>query len=241
MLEQPIVQCDQEFLTNPKRYRMYWARNYIGWPTFSAFQPNETHRTFAKWESLGKIFWHVTQNVDGLLTKAGCELLSELHGCSARVVCIDCGLKGLTRHDLQEMIRKQNPEWTAQSNIINPDADMYLTEEQLGDFKPPRCPQCSGRVKPDVVFFGDNVDRRLVTFINDQLSKSDALLVGGSSLEVMSSYRFILAAQKLQLPIAIVNIGRTRGDHAAQLKISTRCGSILPEIRIDAQQHQIHR
>ncbi len=84
-----------------------------------------------------------------------------------------------------------------------------------------------------MTFFGDNVDRRLVAFIKDQLSKSDSLLVAGSSLEVMSSYRFILAAQQYQLPIAIVNIGRTRGDHAAQLKISTRCGSILPHIRIE--------
>jgi NAD-dependent deacetylase sirtuin 4 len=82
-----------------------------------------------------QVFWHVTQNVDSLLTKAGCELLSELHGCSARVVCVDCGYKGLTREQLQEIIAKDNPAWTAQSNTINPDADVYLTEEQLGDFK----------------------------------------------------------------------------------------------------------
>lgn len=82
-----------------------------------------------------KTFWHVTQNVDSLLTKAGCELLSELHGCSARVVCIDCGLTGLTRHQLQDMIFHDNPKWSAQSNTINPDADMDLNEEQLGDFK----------------------------------------------------------------------------------------------------------
>lgn len=88
-------------------------------------------------------------------------------------------------------------------------------------------------MKPDVVFFGDNVDRRLVAFIKDQLSRCDAVLVAGSSLEVMSSYRFILAAQQFQLPIAIINIGRTRADAAAHLKISTRCGSILPLIRID--------
>lgn len=125
----------QEFLTKPKRYRMYWARNYIGWPTFSSFQPNQTHQTFAKWEKQGRVFWHVTQNVDSLLTKAGCELLSELHGCSARVVCVDCGYKDLTRHQLQTIIAKDNPTWTAHSNTINPDADVYLTEEQLGDFK----------------------------------------------------------------------------------------------------------
>ncbi|CAF0827715.1 unnamed protein product [Adineta steineri] len=223
----------QEFLTNPKRYRMYWARNYVGWPTFSAFQPNQTHKTFANWETQNKVFWHVTQNVDSLLTKAGCELLSELHGCSARVVCVDCGYKGITREQLQEIISKDNPVWTAQSNTINPDADVYLTEEQLSDFKPPRCPQCSGRIRPDVTFFGANVDRGLVNFIKEQLSKSDAVLVAGSSLEVMSSYRFILAAQEFKLPIAIVNIGKTRGDPTAKLKISTRCGSILPLIKIN--------
>lgn len=87
-------------------------------------------------------------------------------------------------------------------------------------------------MKPDVVFFGDNVDRRLVAFIFEQLSKSDAVLVAGSSLEVMSSYRFILDAHKSKKPIAIVNIGRTRGDHMATLKISTRCGSLLPKIQV---------
>jgi NAD+-dependent protein deacetylase sirtuin 4 len=85
-------------------------------------------------------------------------------------------------------------------------------------------------VKPDVTFFGDNVDRQLVAFIKDQLSKSDAVLVAGSSLEVMSSYRFILAAQQWRIPIAMVNIGRSRGDHAAELKVSARCGSILPKV-----------
>ncbi len=89
-------------------------------------------------------------------------------------------------------------------------------------------------MKPDVTFFGDNVDRKLVAFLKEQLSRSDSVLVAGSSVQVMSSYRFILAAQQLKLPIAIVNIGKTRADHAADLKISTRCGSILPFIQINS-------
>lgn len=88
-----------------------------------------------KFVSQIQVFWHVTQNVDSLLTKAGCELLSELHGCSARVVCVDCGYKQFTRDQLQDLIRNDNPAWTAQSNTINPDADVFLTEDQLGDFK----------------------------------------------------------------------------------------------------------
>ncbi|CAF4859701.1 unnamed protein product, partial [Rotaria socialis] len=139
---------------------------------------------------------------------------------------VDCGYKSLTREELQEIILKQNPNWTVQSNTINPDADVHLNEEQLGDLK--------NRVKLDVTIFGDNVDRRLVDFLKEQLSKSDSVLVAGSSLEVMSSYRFILAAQQLKMLIAIFNIGRTRGDHAAQLKISTRCGSILPLLQINS-------
>ena len=88
-----------------------------------------------KFVSQIQVFWHVTQNVDSLLTKSGCELLSELHGCSARVVCVDCGYKQFTRDQLQDLIRNDNPAWTAQSNTINPDADVFLTEDQLGDFK----------------------------------------------------------------------------------------------------------
>ena len=104
-----------------------------------------------------QVFWHVTQNVDSLLTKAGCELLSELHGCSARIVCIDCGLRGLTRDQLQQLIFDDNPTWTAQSNTINPDADVYLTEDQLGDFKV-RSPHslCSMLISP----LFDNSSRR---------------------------------------------------------------------------------
>ena len=82
-----------------------------------------------------------------------------------------------------------------------------------------------------MTFFGDNVDRRLVNFLKEQLNQSDSVLVAGSSLEVMSSYRFILAAQQSQIPIAIVNIGRTRADNVAKLKISTRCGSVLPLVQ----------
>ncbi|CAF0753972.1 unnamed protein product [Didymodactylos carnosus] len=159
-------------------------------------------------------------------------MVNELHGCSARVVCVDCSFNQMSRSDIQTMMKNENPTFTVKSDEVNPDADVYLSPEQLSDFKPPRCPECSGRVKPNVTFFGDNVDRKLVNFLKSQIDDSDSVLVAGSSLEVMSSYRFIIKAKENKLPIAIVNIGKTRGDLDATLKISTKCGSILPQIKV---------
>jgi NAD-dependent SIR2 family protein deacetylase len=57
-----------------------------------------------------------------------------------------------------------------------------------------------------------------------------ALLVLGSSLHVMSGYRFVLRAAKLGVPVAIVNDGPTRGDAQAALKVDGRLGDLLPEL-----------
>ena len=59
---------------------------------------------------------------------------------------------------------------------------------------------------------------------------SDGLLVLGSSLLVFSGYRLVLQTQELGLPIAIVNIGPTRGDSKADIKISTKCGDVIPKL-----------
>lgn len=92
------------------------------------------------------------------------------------------------------------------------------------------CSNCGGILKPDVVFFGDNVPGPRVNLVKENVANSDAVLVLGSSLTVFSSYRIILQADSLNLPIAIVNIGQTRADDLASLKISVKCGDILPKI-----------
>lgn len=98
----------------------------------------------------GKVYHHVTQNVDSLLVKAGCLRLTELHGTSYKVQCMDCDFR-LTRDAMQILIESQNPNWNQKSDDLSPDNDVKLTDEQIKDFKTPTCPKCKNdRLKPQV-------------------------------------------------------------------------------------------
>ncbi|XP_069789827.1 NAD-dependent protein lipoamidase sirtuin-4, mitochondrial isoform X2 [Narcine bancroftii] len=218
-----------EFIHSARSRQRYWARNYVGWPQFSSRQANEAHRALSEWEKVGKLHWLVTQNVDALHTKAGSQHLTELHGCSHRVICLSCG-EMTPRSHLQERFAALNPAWSEEAHGIGADGDVFLTDEQVKHFSIPSCRKCGGILKPDVTFFGDTVNKEKVSFVNDRLAESDAVLVVGSSLQVYSGYRFIIAAYEKLLPIAILNIGASRADKLATLKISGRCGEILPYI-----------
>ena len=74
----------QEFLNNPKKRHRYWARNFAAWPTFSSFKPNISHQIISDMEKYGNLEWLVTQNVDGLHSKAGSVKVTELHGTTSR-------------------------------------------------------------------------------------------------------------------------------------------------------------
>lgn len=139
-----------EFLKSSSRRQRYWARNYASWPIFSSFSPNFTHFTLADWEKRGKIHHHATQNVDSLLIKAGCKRLTELHGTSYKVICLDCDFK-MTRDAMQILTKSLNQNWNITSGQINPDNDVFLSEEQIKTFVLPKCPKCKGdKLKPEV-------------------------------------------------------------------------------------------
>lgn len=103
-------------------------------------------------------------------------------------------------------------------------------------FKVPICDRCSdenrGFFKPDIVYFGDNVPRPRVESVLSQLETSDLLLILGSSLHVYSGYRFVVRASELGKPIAIVNIGPTRGDKHAHVKVDGKCSEALAKLCI---------
>ncbi|XP_007440172.1 NAD-dependent protein lipoamidase sirtuin-4, mitochondrial [Python bivittatus] len=218
-----------EFLRSAAARQKYWARNFVGWPQFSSHQPNVAHRALSNWERQGKLHWLVTQNVDALHTKAGSQRMTELHGCTHRVVCLSCGAR-VSRVQLQEHFEALNPTWTAEAHGVAPDGDVFLPEEQVRHFQVPSCSRCGGVLKPDVTFFGDNVCKEKVDFVYQRLAESDAVLVAGSSLQVFSAYKFALAARDRKLPIAIINIGPTRADSLASLKLNSRCGALLPSV-----------
>lgn len=215
----------QAFRTSPAVYRRYWARAFAGWPRFTAASPGAAHHALARWEDAGRVARLVTQNVDGLHQRAGSRAVIDLHGRLDEVVCLGCGRRR-SRESVQAAMADANPEWRASSTTA-PDGDADIDAAAIESFDPPHCGHCGGLVKPDVVFFGENVPGRRVAEAWDALASADALLVAGSSLMVYSGFRFVKRAHESRVPIAIVNRGRTRADDLAVLKIEGDVGDVL--------------
>jgi len=220
----------QVFVKSAAARRRYWSRSMVGWPRFCLAAPNGTHTSLARLEAAGRINCLITQNVDRLHQAAGSVNVVELHGTNHQVVCIDCGV-GDTRTNYQRRLEGLNPLWSPDVGVaLAPDGDAELEGKGLEDFNVPPCEVCGGRVKPDVVFFGESVPKDRVEVCFDAVAKADALLVVGSSLTVWSGYRFVRAAARQKTPIAAVTIGPTRGDAEIALKVERRLGEVLPKV-----------
>ena len=218
-----------EFTGSADARRRYWARSYVGWRRMAAARPNAGHRAVAELQRAGVIAGIITQNVDGLHQAAGAEAI-ELHGSLARVVCLQCGTR-TTRAELDERLREANGEQGWDETVaaaVKPDGDVELAPEQVARFALVPCATCgSDLLKPDVVFFGENVPKRRVQRCFELVDAATSLLVLGSSLTVMSGLRFVHRARKLPIPVAIVNRGVTRGDPLADLKLDAPLGATL--------------
>ncbi|KAL1301139.1 hypothetical protein AAHE18_18G230800 [Arachis hypogaea] len=234
----------QEFLRSSRARRRYWARSYAGWRRFTAAQPSAAHRALATLEKAGRIDFMITQNVDRLHHRAGSNPL-ELHGTVYTVICIDCG-HSFSRSLFQDQLKEFNPKWAeAIENLDHgdpgsdksfgmkqrPDGDIEIDEKFWEeDFVLPTCQKCNGVLKPEVVFFGDNVPKDRADMAMEASKRCDALLVLGSSLMTFSAFRLVRAAHEAGAATAIVNIGETRADDFVPLKINARLGEILPRV-----------
>ncbi|MCE9666502.1 NAD-dependent protein deacetylase [Myxococcus stipitatus] len=219
----------REFLQRPEIRARYWARSLLGWPRFAAARPNAAHHALAALERDGRVLGLITQNVDRLHHAAGSNQVIELHGALARVRCLDCG--GLEGRDaLQQRLLALNPGFAHEVLELRPDGDAELTSEQLSSFQVPACLDCQGTLKPDVVFFGDNVPVPTVARAFSLLEEADALLVVGSSLAIFSGYRFLVRASERHMPIGILNIGECRGVELADVCVEAKAGEVLPAL-----------
>ncbi|KAJ3671669.1 hypothetical protein LUZ60_007748 [Juncus effusus] len=233
----------QEFVRSNRFRRRYWARSYAGWRRFIKSKPNTAHYALATLEKVGRVNFMVTQNVDRLHHKAGSNPL-ELHGTVFTVVCLDCD-ESISRESFQDQLKTLNPKWASEIESLEngysgsdeslgvqrPDADVEIDKKFWEEnFEIPECKTCGGILKPDVVFFGDNVPKERADKSIEGARECDAFLVLGSSLMTMSAFRLARSAHEAKAPIAIVNIGDTRADDLVSLKINARCGEILPRL-----------
>ncbi|MEA3179185.1 MAG: hypothetical protein QOI59_2708 [Gammaproteobacteria bacterium] len=221
---QPVM--FQAFMGDLHTRRRYWARSLVGWRRFGHAQPNGAHRALARLGQQGRTEVLVTQNVDGLHQSAGSQDVIDLHGRMDQVRCMDCERRS-DREDMQKRLLGLNPSWDRLDARDAPDGDADLDGLDFSGFEIPACTDCGGILKPDVVFFGENVPKERVTAAMEAVERADAVLVIGSSLMVYSGYRFAHAASKVGKPIAAVNLGRTRADVLLALKVNQPCVSAL--------------
>jgi NAD-dependent SIR2 family protein deacetylase len=245
----------QEFVASAEARQRYWARSYRGWRTIVSARPNAGHHAVAALQQAQLVSTVITQNVDGLHQAAGAEDVIELHGGLDRVICLSCRAIS-PRAELDVRLRAANPHLsdrfssdrsssdrsstdgsvvTAPAEDVKPDGDVDLHPDLIGEFRVVDCLDCgAGPLKPDVVFFGENVPPDRVATCYDLVEQSRLMLVAGSSLTVASGFRFVRRAAKLGVPIAIVNQGRTRGDALAELHVNAPLGEVLPALASSA-------
>ena len=220
----------QQFVGDEAFRRHYWARNHVGWRHMRRTEPNDGHRALAELEARGVVNGVITQNVDLLHEEAGSRTVIDLHGRYDRVVCLRCGTVR-PRAEVAERLEALNPGFVesvgAVADIeIAPDADAVI--ESTSDFRVAPCwapdpdggaGECGGMLKPDIVYFGENVPKERVERAFALVDDAQALLVAGSSLTVMSGRRFVVHASRTGKPVVIVNQGPTRGDASATLTL----------------------
>lgn len=211
----------QQFIGDEELRRRYWARNHVGWHFMGQAAPNAGHYAVAQLELRGLVSGLITQNVDRLHEEAGSRNVVDLHGRFDRVICLDCRTE-VTRGELAERLDALNPgfaERVGREGMIElaPDADAVI--DQTADFVIADCDVCGGMLKPDFVFFGENVPKDRVARAYQMLDDAGALLVAGSSLAVMSGLRFVRQAHKEEKPVVIINRGATRGDDRATMTV----------------------
>lgn len=230
-----------EFVSSSQARQRYWARSHVGWSRFRAAEPNIGHRVVAELQASGHLGAVITQNVDGLHQRAGSPAVTELHGSLEAVVCLACGQR-IDRVWLQEWLARANPGFSALargvasdgsrvSSQIRPDGDIVLPEELVGSFVQPCCPACgSDAVKPDVVFFGGSVPKERVEHCFELTNAAPCLLVIGSSLAVMSGFRFVRRAVARGIPVVILTKGPTRADGLPAVQVDAPLAEALPAL-----------
>ncbi|CAB4549835.1 MAG: NAD-dependent protein deacetylase [Actinobacteria bacterium] len=213
------------FMGSAEARQRYWARSYFGWNRIAQAKPNPAHQALSIAEQNGKLSAVITQNVDQLHQKAGSKNVIDLHGRLDRVICMNCK-EVIDRREMDTFLEQLNPTVSRSMDVeFTPDGDAEVLE--TAGFQVPNCLTCNGLLKPDVVFFGESVPTQRVEIAMKAVDQAQAMLVVGTSLSVNSGLRFVRRAAKSKIPIYIVNLGKTKADELAEVKIEANASLVL--------------
>lgn len=166
----------------------------------SNVNPNKAHAALAQLEKTGKLKAIITQNIDGLHQKAGSKNVIELHGNASEFSCAICGKE----------------------------ADNQSAIEEIKSGNIPKCKHCGGLMKPKVVLYGEMLYDGVAEAAVDAISKSDMLIVGGTSLAVYPAASFVRYFRGNY--IVMLNKGTTDFDSSCDLVFREPIGSIFEQV-----------
>ncbi|KAI4310829.1 hypothetical protein MLD38_035781 [Melastoma candidum] len=200
-----------------KGRKRYWARSQAGWRKFTAAQLGTAHLALASFEKAGRVNFMITQNVDRLHHRAGSNPL-ELHWTVYTM--FDCPLR--QQAAAIESLEHGSPGSDKSFGMKQrPDGDIGIDEEFWEeDLIIPPCQKCGRVLKPDVIFFGDNVPKDGAEKAMGAANACDAFLVLGSSVITMLAFRLARAANEAGAATAIVDTCTARADDFVPLRIS---------------------
>jgi NAD-dependent deacetylase len=173
--------------------------------TASGAQPNPAHHALVRWETLFPSFLLATQNVDGLHARAGSRSLVELHGALTQAKCDSC----FRRRDMGEAIA-ESPE------------------------EPPRC-SCGGRLRPAVVWFGENLDPDVLGRAAREAARCDVFLSVGTSSTVYPAAGLIEQAWRGGACVIEVNPEPTPFSRRVHLQIAAPAGEAVPQLTAEIE------
>ncbi len=166
-------------------------------------QPNAAHFALAEMEQRGYLKTIITQNIDMLHERAGSKTVYELHGHMREVTCVHC----FTVYPARAVI-----------------------ERFLDDRLVPHCAHCGGVLKPNVILFGEQLLATELLGARNAASKTDLMIVVGSSLEVAPASQLPALARRNGARLIIVNLDPTYADSEADIVIRADAAQVLPQI-----------
>ncbi|MEA3298416.1 MAG: NAD-dependent deacylase [Chloroflexota bacterium] len=191
----------QKFLSSYETRRQRWQMLIEGGLALNA-RPNRAHKAIAELDGLGKLDCIITQNIDNLHQRAGVSKnkIFELHGNMKRVICLNCH-QTFTIEEVMEKIKKGT--------------------------EVPDCPDCHGLLKPDVVFFGEQLPQKTLEQAIHYSQICDLFIAIGSTLSVYPAAYMPLYAINSGAKLAIINLSPTELDSYATILIPGKAGEVM--------------